>query len=174
MDIILFFAIVVATAILFIIAMQSSFGVKFVLLSLSSFWLLGYVLRPLLFFYSRAKEIQNPIYDLRLVNTDVEIRDIFFLIVSGCFIFCILLLFQRRIIWSNSIQGSALFNFQKDSWILSYGITIGLFAQVIEFTPFRNPFSKSLALMIVPIFCSYLWKRDELDFSNSKTFYFRL
>lgn len=171
MDIILLLAIVVVIAFLFFIAINSTFGVKFVLINLCLYWFLGYFLRPILIIYSQDNDIRSPIHDARLTGTETNFNDALALIILGCFIFCFSLLFQKKTIWSSNIPGSTLYDFQKDSWVLTYGATIGLLSQAIEFTPFQNPFSKSLAQITIPIFCTYFWKRRELHLSDSKSFY---
>ena len=172
MEIILLLTVVVAIVFLLYISIQSSFGVRFVLLTLSVYWFLGYVLRPVLLMYSQSYDIRSPINDIRLNRAEVNIKEPLIIVIVGCFIFCFSLLFQRKIFWSNDLQGSTLSSFKRDSWILTYGLTFALIAQTIELTPFQNPFSKSLAVMTVPVFCSYLWIRRELHLSSFKKFYF--
>ena len=171
MAVILFLALIVVIAFLFFIAINSTFGAKFVLSTLSLYWFLGYFLRPILIIYSQDNDIRSPIHDTRLIGTEANFNNALTLIILGCYIFCFSLLFQKKTIWSSNIPDSTLYDFQKDSWVLTYGTTIGLLSQSIELTPFQNPFSKSIAQITVPIFCAYLWKRRELHLSDVKSFY---
>lgn len=156
------FGILIDILILIYIAKYSSRGVKFLLYSLSGFWTLGFLIRPLLFLYARDYDINNSVYDSRIGQNPSNFTAVMFPIVLGCFIFTAVLGFsffmRKRKIQSNHYSTQ---NLEKNySQILLLSLFIGILALVLENSFLRNPFSKSLTPLISISLIVYFWNRQ--------------
>ena len=168
MELIILILVVISTAVLISIARKSTFGVKFFLILLSGYWILGYIAGPILFLFARTFELNSKFLDERLLFSAYDFRDAMLPILFGSVVFCITLILQLRVSRFNKKPALKTDDFLADSWIIPYALTTAFFAQLLEFTIYRNPVSKSLTGMLLPVFCAFIWKRKELKFSSTK------
>lgn len=160
METIILFAMLCNVVLLIYIAGREKRGLKFLLLTLSGYWFLSFFLRPILFLYSRNHDIRSSVYDFRIGQSPTNFISVMSPIVIGCFIFCLPLL-----IWnlkSKTMEYKSV-DFKDFSWVIHYGIIVGLFSAVVEQSIYRNPFSKSLVNLIPFCLCALLWQRKTLQ-----------
>jgi len=169
MEFVLFFGMAINVSLLFYLASKSNNGLKFLIYSLSGYWFLSFIVRPIVFIYSRDQNIDSVVYDSRIGQSSSNFISVMSLIVIGCFVFCIPIIINssRR---SSNDKLTLILNNPNNSkeiiWVISYGLSCGIIALLIEGTSFRNPFSKSLTSLISISLSIFLWKRRELKLSK--------
>lgn len=173
MEYLLLFGVIINVFLLFYLASKSDSGLKFLLLILGVYWLLSFVIRPLMFIHSRDWNADSVVYDSRIGQSQSNLVAVMSIIATGCFVFCIpivLFLLRRR---SNKKIIEILMepnNPTEILWIILFGLCTGLIALFVELSSLANPVSKSLTPLISISLCMYLWKRSELELSKRKGF----
>ena len=81
---VLLIAILINTSILFLIGRISKRGAKFLAYTLSFYWFISYLLRPIIFIFSRNANIESAVYDDRIANDSVKFCSIMLIINFGC------------------------------------------------------------------------------------------
>ncbi len=164
----LLFGITLEIVFLLQISKNASRGPRFLFTVLSVFWFLSFIMRPLIFLYSRDNGIDSSIYDARIGQNEKILNEILFSIFLGCLIFCIsifMLSIRQRKVQIHQVKTAQGHDY---STLIYFGFACGYAAILIEGTQLRNPFSKSLTILVTTIFSTYLWKRSELGFSPKK------
>jgi hypothetical protein len=165
METFLILAMTTNVILLIMIANKSQRGLQFLLYTLSGFWVLSFVIRPLIFLYSRDNNISSAIYDFRIGQSEANFWTVMLPIVVGCFVFCLPLL--THIISKKSYLSAGLAQIDSNEyrWLILYGYSCGFLAIILENSNFRNPVSKSLTILVAISFSVFLWKRPTLKFS---------
>ena len=166
--ILLLFGIALEIAFLLQMSRNVSRGPRFLFTILSVFWFLSFIMRPLIFLYSRNNGFDSSIYDSRIGPNEKILNEILFSIFLGCLIFCISIFMLSTKTRNVQIHQVKIVQDHYYSPLIYFGFACGYAAILIESTQLRNPFSKSLTILVTTIFCTYLWKRIELGFSNKK------
>ena len=170
LSLLLLSGIALEIAALLVLSSKVSRGPKFLFTILSLYWFLSFIMRPLIFIYSRDNGVDSAVYDYRIGANEKSFNEILFSIFFGCLIFSIsifLLSIRPRMTQYRQVK------IVQDAEYLSLiyiCFVFGYASILLEGTALRNPFSKSLTLLVSTIFSAYLWKRSELGFSRKKDF----
>jgi hypothetical protein len=153
--------------------MKSDDSLKFLLLTVAGFWLLNYVIRPVIFIYSERYGINSAVYDSRIGNNSEILANILFLIVTGCGVFT-LTQFVRYLFHKNDKTHQYIDKISTlDSEIMIYRVLFfGLVAMLVEETPLQNPISKSLAICVPISLAVFFWNKTQTRIKPWQTFLF--
>jgi hypothetical protein len=174
MEIFLFFCMFLEIIVLIFIAKSESRGNQILLWTLSGFWFISFILRPLIFIYSRNHSIGTSLFDFRLGQNPQNFEAIMISIIVGSLSFCVpLLVHLSRKVKRERIpltQHSQIIYRQ----LITYCFICGYLSFLIEESSYRNPFSKSLTILISLGFLVYIWKREELKLTKTREYFFIL
>ncbi len=167
-SLLLLFGIALEVTALLILSRNASRGHKFLFFILSLFWFFSFILRPSIFLYSRNKGIDSAVYDYRIGQNERIFNEILFSIFFGCFIFVTSIVIWNLISKTILIQEKKISEEKMYSQMIFFCFVCGYASILIENTAAKNPFSKSLTILVSTVFSAYLWKRNELKFSRGK------
>jgi hypothetical protein len=166
MQLILLSGIVAEIAILVAIAKINQGGLRLLLYILSGFWFLSYFIRPVIFIFSRNRNLESIFYDGRIGQNQGLLTEILLSILVSCFVFCIPFLIFRKSIVSH---GKTRFLAESKSdflIVIVVGMVTGFISLLIEYSGVRNPFSKSLFILLPISFSAFLWSYQKYSFSK--------
>lgn len=169
MEYLLLFGMIINVFLLFRLASRSDTGLQFLLLILGIYWLLSFVIRPIMFIYSRDFGIDSVVYDSRIGQNRSDFVAVMSIIVLGCFVFCLPIIFfsLKRKFSPEYIETTNMPIHRTETiWTILFGLCSGIIALVFELSSLKNPVSKSLTPLISISLCIYLWKRRELGLSK--------
>jgi hypothetical protein len=164
----LFLAMTLNIIFLVKLALSSNNGLRFLLFVLSGFWILSFLVRPALSLYSMQRDLLSIVTDLRISSTSDEFVYPSFLIVSGCFIFNLTVFLAKSFLGQSFLRHFKLKNSQGSPQLVIFGLILGLSSLLIEFSAYRNPFSKSLYPMVVFMYSAYIWNRRNFSYSKRR------
>jgi hypothetical protein len=98
------------------------------------------------------------IYDERIAQNDAVFNSVMFAINFGCFVFCLPLIINLRKNMTSRISRNNHYGKDKDVALLSLALILGWVSTIIEFTPLKNPISKSLVLLLPISLSATLWQ----------------
>ena len=166
MQLILLSGIVTQIAILVVIAKRAQGGLRLMLFILSGFWFLSYFIRPIIFIYSRNENLESVLYDERIGQNRELLSEILLSILVSCFVFCFPFLIFKRI--SVTHDKSRFLAESKSDFliVIVVGMVTGFISLLIEYSGVRNPFSKSLFMLLPISFSAFLWCYQKYSFSK--------
>jgi hypothetical protein len=164
----LFFGIFLEIIALLVFARKANRGHKFLFIVLSMFWYLSFIMRPLIFVYSRNNGIDTAVYDYRIGQNERIFNELLFSIFFGCLIFLMTIAIWRFKSKTNQVEEKEILQNRMSSLLIFSCFACGYAAILIEDTAARNPFSKSLTILVSTVFSAFLWTRIELSFSRAK------
>ena len=111
---------------LYFIAKKSDKGLRFLLYTLIVYWFLNFIIRPTLFIYSRDGNIKSNVYDFRLGQNGNDFSSVMSIIILGCFVFCLPLIFNLKV----KKERNDTYNYDKESreiiWVILFGLACGM------------------------------------------------
>lgn len=148
-------------------ASKSDKSVKFLISILSIYWLLSFVLRPLIFLISKSLNIATSSYDSRLAANPQLVMHALLQCFIGTLVFLGTFFYISRLKYKNPMRDDITVSTKTDFLMLNFGLIAGLVSLTIEYSDLRNPITKSLAASSSVFFYVLLWKRDFYGVSNA-------